>query len=144
MKNVLVTVDFDEKNILLLNKAMELAPKFGSKVWVMHIAAPDPDFVGYEVGPQYIRDDRAEVLKKEHKMIREYTDKLKEKGIQAEGLLVQGATAETILHECVHLNIDLLIIGHHKHSLLHRTFAYSPVSSIIEKSSVPVLLVPLD
>lgn len=144
MKNVLVTVDFDEKNILLLDKAMELAPKFGSKVWVMHIAAPDPDFVGYEAGPQYIRDDRAGVLRKEHKLIGEYIDKLKEKGIQAEGLLVQGATAETILDECIHLNIDLLIIGHHKHSLLHRTFAYSPVSSIIEKSAVPVLLVPLD
>lgn len=144
MKNLLVTIGFEEKSILLLNKAIELAEKFHSKVWIVHVASPDPDFVGYEVGPQYIRDDRAEDLKKEHRMIAEYTGKLKEKGIEAEGLLIQGATEETILKESVHLNIDLLIIGHHKHGFLHRTFGYSPVSAIVEKSSVPVLLIPLD
>lgn len=144
MRNILVTIDFEEKSILLLKKAIELAEKFRSKVWVVHVAAPNPDYVGYEVGPQYVRDDRAEDLRKEHKMIAEYTTKLKEKGIEAEGLLVQGATEETILKESARLNIDLLIIGHHKHGFLHRTFGYSPVSAIIEKSVVPVLLVPLD
>ena len=47
MKNILVTVNFEEKETnILINKAVELAEKFGSKIWLIHIAAPDPDFVG--------------------------------------------------------------------------------------------------
>ena len=144
MKNLLVPVEFEEKTSLLLNKAIELAQKFGSKVWIVHIAAPDPDYVGYEVGPQYIRDNRADDLRTEHKLIQKYTDEVKQKGIDSEGLLIQGATAEMILKECVNLNIDLLIIGHHKHGFFHKAFGDSVVSSIIDKSHVPVLIVPLN
>lgn len=142
MKNLLVTVGFDKKNFLLINKAVELAQKFSSKVWILHIAAPDPDFVGYEVGPQYIRDTRAEELRKEHRMIQEFTDEIKKNDIETEGLLIQGATTEMILNECDHLNIDLLIIGRHKQSFLQQVFG-DVVSSVIDKSKIPVLLVPL-
>ena len=56
MKNILVTVDFDKHVELLLDKAFELAQCFKAKVWLMHIAAPEPDFIGFGPGPQYIRD----------------------------------------------------------------------------------------
>lgn len=62
MKNILVTIDFNENENLLLDKAYQMAKAFGAKLWLMHIAAPDPDFVGYDVGPQYIRDARATEL----------------------------------------------------------------------------------
>ena len=94
MKNILVTLDFEEKAILLVEKAAEIAEKFNSKVWLVHIVAPNPDFIGYEVGPQYIRDTRAHELRKEHKTIQNFTQMLKEKGIDAEGLLIQGPTQE--------------------------------------------------
>ena len=72
MKNILVTIDFDKSEALLLDKAVQMAEAFGSKLWLMHIAAPDPDFVGYDVGPQYIRDSRAEDLRQEHRKLQEY------------------------------------------------------------------------
>ena len=50
MDNILVTVDFDENTNLLVNKAFELGQKFGAKVWLLHIAAPEPDFIGYKIG----------------------------------------------------------------------------------------------
>ena len=87
MKNILVTVDFNKNEELLIDKALELAKSFDSKLWLMHIAAPDPDFVGYEVGPQYIRDSRAAEIRKEHRLLQEYTIKLKEKEVNTEGLL---------------------------------------------------------
>ena len=55
-----------------LNKAFQLAKSFDSKLWLMHIAAPNPDFVGYEAGPQYIRDNRGTELRKEHKLLQKY------------------------------------------------------------------------
>jgi len=144
MKNILVTIDFENEAHLLVDKAFDLAKKFGSKVWLIHIAAPDPDFVGYQVGPQNERDFRAGELRDERKIIENYVQQLKEKGIDAEGLLIQGATVETILKETEKLNIDLVIIGRHKHSLLYKTFVGNTDSALINKSKVPVLIIPLN
>jgi nucleotide-binding universal stress UspA family protein len=143
MKNILITIDFEEQANLLLDRAFELAEKFDCKLWLLHIAAPDPEFVGYEVGPQNERDFRAGELKTEHKIIEKCVHQLKEKGINAEGLLIQGPTVETILKEAEKLNIDLVIIGHHKHSLFYKTFVGNTDSALINKSKVPVLLVPI-
>ncbi len=71
-KNILVAVDFNDAVGKILGYAEALALQFDSKVWVVHVADPDPDFVGYEPGPQYIRDFRAEELREEHKKIAEY------------------------------------------------------------------------
>ncbi len=143
MKNILVTIDFNKNEQSLVDKAFQLAEQFDSKIWLIHIAAPDPDFVGYDIGPQYIRDSRASVLREEHKLLQKQADELKEKGVNAEGLLVQGATIEMIMAESKKLNIDLIIAGHHEHNFLYKAFVGSVSGQIIEKSKIPVLIVPL-
>ena len=90
MKNLLVCVDFNKEEILLIEKAHDLAKAFGAKIWLVHIVAPNPEFIGYEKGPQYIRDSRAEELRKEHRLVQDYANNLIGKGIEAEGLLIQG------------------------------------------------------
>lgn len=144
MKNILVTIDFDIKTTLLINKAYELAKAFDSKIWLVHIAAPDPDFVGYQVGPQYIRDSRASDLRTEHRQLQHYAKNIVEKNIDAEGLLIQGATIEMIIQESKKLNIDLIIAGHHKHNFLYKAFVSSVTREIIELSKIPILIVPYD
>ncbi len=144
MKNILVTVDFDKNEELLIDKAFQLANAFGSKVWLMHIAAPDPDFAGYEAGPQSVRDSRAKELRKEHQLLQEYSNGLKNKGVDSEGLLVQGATIQMIIEESKKLNVDLIIAGHHEHGFFYKAFVQSVSSGIIKKSKIPVLIVPLE
>ncbi|MEL0456666.1 universal stress protein [Flavobacteriaceae bacterium SZ-1-7] len=144
MKNILVSIDFDGNEQVLLDNAVMLAQKFGSKIWVLHIAAPNPDFVGYEVGPRFERDFRANQLREEHKKIQEYSDNLEQKGLHAEALLIQGATVETIMEKANDLNIDLIIAGHSDHDFLYKAFIGSVSSQIIKKSKIPVLIVPLD
>lgn len=143
MKNILVAIDFEGGAILLIDKANELAEKFGSKIWVIHVAAPDPEFVGIEIGPQSERDFRATELRSEHRTVQHYTSMLKKKGIKAEGLLIQGATVDTIVEESYKLKIDLIIIGHHKHGFLYKTFAGNTDAALIKKSKVPVMIMPL-
>lgn len=144
MKNILVTVDFDKGETLLIEKAFQMANAFGSKLWLMHIAAPDPDFVGYDVGPEYIRDSRASELRKEHRQIQAYSETLKKRGVESEGLLVQGATIEMIIKESKKLNVDLIIAGHHEHGFFYKAFVGSVSAEIIKKSKIPVLIIPLD
>lgn len=143
MKNILVTIDFEEKGQVLIAKAAELAEKFNAKLWLVHVAAPDPDFIGYDVGPQYIRDVLAKDLRTEHKLLQGFTNQLKEKKIAAEALLVQGTTIETIVELTEKLAIDLIVIGKHKHGFFHKTFMVSTEESLLEKSNIPVLIVPL-
>lgn len=144
MKNILVTIDFNPSEQLLIDQAFQLAKAFNSKIWLMHIAAPEPDFVGYEVGPQYIRDSRAAELRKELRLLQEYTAQLKEKGVDADGLLIQGATIEMVIEESQKLNADLIIAGHQDHGFLYQAFVGSVSTQILKKSKIPVLIVPLD
>lgn len=143
MKNILVAVDLEASSHQLVNSAAEQAEKSDAKVWVLHIAAPEPDFVGNEVGPQYVRDNLAEDIKKEHKLIRQYADELIARGIMAEALLIQGPTVKMILEEIEKLQIDLLIIGHRPHGFLFKIFLGENHTALVNKSKVPVLVVPL-
>ena len=142
MKNILVGIDFHENTERLLEKAFELAQALGAKIWLLHVAAPDPDFVGYEVGPQSIRDNRAKELKQERQLLAKYARELQEKKVEAEGLLIQGATLDMILEESKKLDIDLIITGHHDRSFLYHAFFGSVSAGIIKSSKIPVLVIP--
>jgi nucleotide-binding universal stress UspA family protein len=144
MKNILVTIDFDSGEEKLLETALTMANKFSAKVWLLHVTAPAPEFVGYDVGPQYIRDFRAEELRNEHKTLQEFAKRFEQKGIDAEGLLIQGATLEMILNEAQKLKIDLIIVGYEQHNFLYEALIGSVSSKLIKKSKIPVLVVPLE
>jgi len=143
MKNLLVALDMKPTDALLLAQASLLAEKCGSKIWMIHVASPDPDFVGFEMGPKYIRDFVADELRTEHRQLQAHTTELKGKSLDAEGLLVQGPTIDMIEAEVKKLNIDLLILGSHKHSFLYEAFVGNTAVRIIKESSIPVLIVPL-
>ena len=144
MKNILAAIDFKGHEEQIIETATKFARTFGSKIWLIHIAAPDPDFVGYEPGPQYIRDCRATTLKKEHELLETYCNEFSKKGIEAEGLLIQGATVEMIMKESKKLHIDLIIIGHAEHSFIYKAIFGNISKAVIQKSTIPVLTVPLD
>lgn len=144
MKNILVAIDLKGNDQVLIGKATSFAEKFNSKVWIIHIAAPDPDFVGFSVGPQYIRDSRASELKQEHRQLERFSEALEQQGIASEGLLVQGATIEMILEEAEKLKIDLIISGYQDHGFFYKALYGSVSNSLIKASKIPVLIVPID
>ncbi|WP_111684901.1 universal stress protein [Winogradskyella tangerina] len=144
MKNILLPIDFKGSEQLLLDKAYEIAEKFKSKVWLIHVAAPDPDYIGYDAGPQSIRDSRAEELREEHKQIQTYARSLTQKGIETDALLIQGTTVDTLLEKTEALNIDLMVIGRQSHGLFYKAIFGSVADSLVKKTSIPILIVPLD
>ncbi len=77
MKNVLVPVDFCEITDPVIATARALAQGFSAKLWLVHIASPDPDFVGYQVGPQSVRDQVAAHLREEHRHLQREADRLR-------------------------------------------------------------------
>ncbi len=143
MKNIFLALDFEESSSALIEHAIQLGNRFNSKVWIVHIAAPDPEFVGYSVGPQYIRDKRAEELRAEHRFLQIVAKDFQDMGIDAEALLIQGPTVPMILEEAEKLKADLIITGSHDHSFLHNALYGHTAKKLINKTRIPLLIVPV-
>ncbi len=144
LKNILVAVDFNDAVGELLSYAEAFAEKFGAKIWVVYVAAPDPDFVGYEPGPQYIRDFKAEEFREEHRNLQNICKTFLSEEVEKEALLIQGSTVETVLQEAKKLKVDLLIVGTHKHSFLHNLLQESVSLELLKKANIPLLTIPIE
>ena len=143
IQNILVAVDFDDRSNVLLDYASGLASKFEAQLWIVHIAAPEPQFVGYEVGPEYVRDVRAEDLRDEHRFLQKMAEKIRHSGGKAEALLIQGPTVQTLLDELNKLEADLLVVGSNQHGFLYRAFAEDTAAELQKQCKVPMLSIPL-
>ena len=142
MKNILVPVDFSSVGKKVINTAGTMAASMGAKLWLVHVAAPDPDFVGFKTGPTYVRDHLATVLRHEHAQLQSMAEELRAAGNDAEALLVQGPTTETLLDEAERLKADLIIMGSHGRSGLFKAFVGSVCEQVLSASRIPVLIVP--
>lgn len=143
MKNILVAIDFEPQAARLLTQAQLLARPFGAKVWIVHVAAPDPDFVGFDAGPQTVRDQRAEELQQERQQLQAWAEQIKAAGLHAEPLLIQGPTVNTLLQESERLQADMIIIGAEDHGWIYEALFGSTTDSVMQGAKVPVLAVPL-
>lgn len=142
MKNILAPLDLKADTSKVLDQALEIARTRQAKLWLLHVAAPDPDFVGYEAGPQYIRDARAGILREEHGQLERMVAKVKAEGIDCQPILVMGATVETILAEANRINADLLVMGTHGRRGLAKAFMGSTCDEVLRANKFPVLVVP--
>ena len=142
LNNVVVALDLSDSCAELVEQAKKVSDPKHTKIWLIHVAPPNPDFVGLEVGPQYIRDNVAEELKEDHREIQEFAEALRIAGFKAEGLMIQGQEAPVLLGELDRLDADLLIIGSHGHGSLYDLFVGSVCKEVLKKSKKPVLTVP--
>ena len=139
---ILAGIDFSKVSDQVVDKAAEYALAFNAKLWLVHVAAPDPDYIGYDVGPKVIRDQRAGVLRKEHKKLQKYATECTEKGVHCIPLLVQGSTLDTLLDVLNKLNVDLVVIGSHNNSSLYDFVVGSIKNELFHSAKIPILLIP--
>lgn len=142
MKNILTAVDFSEIGVGVLELASTLAESFGSHLWLIHVAAPDPDFVGYDVGPPGVREQVAKHLREEHRLLQSMAEIQRERGIDVTPLLIQGPTIETILREAGKLDAELIVLGSHGRGAALRALLGSTSEGVLHKAGIPVLIVP--
>jgi len=139
---LLVAVDLSESTEVVVKKAEEIAKALSAKVWILHIAEPEPDFVGYGMESKPARDSRAKEFHAEHSQIQEIADRLRKAGLDTTALLAQGATVETIMKEASRLDADMIIVGSHGHGAMFKLLVGSVSEGILRESKCPVLVVP--
>ncbi len=144
MKEILVLIDFEDPTESVAAYAITLAQAFQARCWLLHVASPDPEFVGYEPGPQYIRDHRATELKNEHRQLEGLKAQLQEKNIPCEILLIQGYPAQIIQQEIKKRDIELVVMGHHRRITLREWIVGSVGKEVLRDSPVPLFIIPVD
>lgn len=141
MKKIIAALDFSDTTEAVLKTARAQAIAFQAELTLVHVEAGNPAFVGYEPGPQTVRDSVAHEMRHDHSELRFAEKQLAKKGIKVKSLLLQGATAEKILKLAKRLPADLLILGTHGHRPLKSLLLGSVSEAVLRKASCPVLLV---
>lgn len=139
---LLAGVDLSESTEKVVKKVEEIAKALSARVWILHVAEPEPDFVGFETDPKCIRDSRSEMFHREHQQIQDIADRLRKAGLDTTALLVQGATVETILKEASKLDADMIVLGSHGQGAMYQLIVGSVSEGVLHQSACPVLIVP--
>jgi nucleotide-binding universal stress UspA family protein len=140
--NILVSLDISESTDKVVAKAEQLATLMSAKLYLIHVAEPEPDFVGYGVGPQTVRDSVSEELHKEHAHIQNIAEKLRQDGLDATGLLIQGSIAESILKQADKLEAEMIVMGSHGRGAVYNLLVGSVSQGVLHAAKCPVLVVP--
>jgi nucleotide-binding universal stress UspA family protein len=142
IETILIPVDFSDVTQKVVAAAGEMARAFGAKVVVLHVSEPDPDFVGFEPGPQAVRSVVARDFKVEHQKLADLKDQMTAGGLDATSLHIQGSMADKILQEADVQGAGLIVMGSHGHGAIYNLLVGSVTSGVLKGAKCLVLVVP--
>ena len=140
--NYLVALDFSHSTTPVLQTVANLAIKKKDKIWLIHVAQPNPALAGYEAGPDVVRGQVAEEYKREHKEIQRQAGRLREDGYDVTALLIRGPVVKTILAAAKKHQADMIVMGSHGHSAVYQILVGSISEGVLHRAPCPVLMVP--
>lgn len=140
--HLLVALDLSTATERTLATAIALARPADASVHLLHAAAAEPDFVGYRVGSPTVRDQVASEHREAHRQIQVHAQSLRDLGIRATALLIQGPAAAVILGEADRLAADFIVMATHGRSGLMDFVVGSVSRAVLVGARVPVILVP--
>lgn len=140
--NILAAVDFSAVTDDVLAALGRIGAATPAKVFLVHVAPPEPDFVGYGTGPDVVRGQVAVELRTQHQHLQRLAGELRAGGVETTALLLQGATVDTLIAEAGKLEADLIVLGSHGHGAVYDFLVGSVAEGVVRRSKVPVLLVP--
>ena len=83
-------------------------------------------------------------LRAEHRDLQQWASDLRDQGLNAEALLVQGPTVDTLVERAEHLKADVIVLGSHGHGAVYRALVGSVSEGVLRKTKRPLLIVPVD
>jgi nucleotide-binding universal stress UspA family protein len=141
MRTALACVDLSESSDLVLGCAGRLFEREGQLI-ILHVAAPEPEFVGYGVGPQSVRQAVAWELRQEHRQVEQLARAMEADGLSVTPLTVQGMAIEKILDHAERLQVDFIVLASKGHGAMHDLIVGSVLRGVLKGACRPVVVVP--
>lgn len=148
MKKVLIALDYNPNSEKVVTKGHQLANLMNAEICLFHVLSEvryygmqyEP-FMGYE-GYAFPVDFR--IQEEFVKVAEDYLNKTAQHlgGDNVTTHLAEGDTATCILDYSEEWNADLVVMGTHSHSTLEKLFLGTVASSVLEKTKIPVYMVP--
>jgi len=140
MKTILVPVDFSDVTEKVVETAAAIAEAFGSRVVLVHVTEPTPQFVPYDPAPMPVPT----AMFGDVQANRQRFEALKGKFGSADVTVVPvlGTPREEILNLARKHGATLIVMGSHGHGPLYQLFAGSVTTAILKEAHCPVLVVP--
>ena len=145
---ILVPYDGSKYYKKSLVEAIEIAKKFGSKIYLLHVidaltaVPPIYDSPDYPVEMKKFQQALRNVASKSDLILRNEVLHCKEKGVNADYQVVVGSAADVILKFAKKTEIDLIVMGSQGLSGIRKIMALGSVSrKVSELAQCPVMLV---
>lgn len=147
MKNIMVVTDGSEGCARALDQGADLARAFAAKLWLVSTTPAaghkwGPDYIGNEEDSDRPRREEAEALHEKHQQLQRVARELREKGLEATALLIEGPLPEKTLREAERLAADLIVIGGRCYGSIFHRLVGSGSDWVVENARRPVLIVP--
>ena len=154
---ILVAVELVDEDRALLEAAQIQARAMDAKLYLVHVAPPEADFVGLPkeaeadpaspddppVGYAYDREVAAERARAQHDELHALRERLSAAGLTVTALLLEGPPAERIAAEARRLGCGLIVVGAHQRGLLGKWLHGSTSRELLRDAPCPVLVVPV-
>jgi nucleotide-binding universal stress UspA family protein len=139
--DLMVAMDFSPHGKAVLRVARRFGRTLDAKVWIVHAVSPAVGVASCNGG----RRDRvaaAAEVREEHRLVQEAAATLRDGGVDAVALLVEGPPAKVVLEEASRLEVDMIIIGSHGYGAVARALLGSVSAGVVRRAQCPVLVVP--
>ncbi len=142
IENLLFPVDFTENSTKIIPYVLSMAEKYGSKIYLVHVAHNLLDWSGLLYAPHTsLEETQKEILKGAETVMDKICNEQLKGCPDFKRIIVSGDPALEILKIIESEDIDLVIMGTHGRKGLEHTIFGSVAGNVVKKSPVPVLTV---
>lgn len=145
MKNILVAIEDCEATTIaspIMEHVLELAGAFSSKVWLVHVV-PHPGPPPFNIDREVLRREVATEYCHEHDFLQHLAQCLRDRGVDASSLLVEGSPATSLLEEASLRKADLVMMGCHRHGVSYGVVLDTTEEGMLGKCRCPIMFVPV-
>jgi len=155
MNTILYATDLGEHTRPAFRMAVTLAKQHSAKIHFLYVIEPVSAntalLVNMYLPKETVEDLHQRMVDDLHKQVKNSIDKFCLEELDGEEFpggkpiadIIEGSPATIIIKMAEDRNVDLIVMGSHAHSTLENMFIGSVADKVMNRSTIPVLLVPL-
>lgn len=142
VKTILAPVDFSAATEGVVAQAAELAQALNGRVLLLSVI--QPPVIGSEYAPllENMAEIRAAGENAAAKNLARLQETLREQGIGAEAIQLNGAPIQQIVEQAEKQRADFIVMGSHGHTALYDLLVGSTTHGVLMRATCPVVILP--